>query len=129
MDNVFNKNSFEKLIQANKNDSEALEIIYDVVRGFEEYHTKIIEMELKLLIYKAGTLDREEYQSMVTELDKQRTVQHNSVLTGVNVLNRMAKQCNIEPIYRGIVSTEIPYRREVANAILDYLHTVIENRR
>ena len=103
MDNVFNKNSLEKLIQENKDDSEALEIIYDVVRGFEGYHTKIIEMELKLLIYKAGTLDREEYQSMVTELDKQRTVQHNSVLTGVNVLNRMAKQCNIEPIYSGVV--------------------------
>ena len=129
MENTFNANSLEKLIQAYQNDAEALEIIYDILRGFEEYHTKIVEMELKLKQYSAGKLEREEYQSMVTELDKRRTMQHNSVLTGVNVLNRMAEQCNINPIYSGTVSEERPYRREVANAILDYLQTIIENRR
>lgn len=36
---------------------------------------------------------------------------------------------NLEPIYAGTVSKERPYRREVANAVLDYLQSVIENRR
>ena len=31
--------------------------------------------------------------------------------------------------YAGTVSKERPYRREVANAVLDYLQSVIENRR
>ena len=66
---------------------------------------------------------------MVTELDKSRTMQHDSLLTGVNVLNRLAAMKNIEPIYDGTVSKERPYRREVANAALDFLQSVIENRR
>ena len=129
MAKLFNANSLEKLIHAYQDDAEALEMIYDILRGFEEYHTKIFEMELKLKMYSVGKLELEEYQSIVTELDKRRTMQHNSVLTGVNVLNRMAEQCGIEPIYSGTVSKERPYRREVANAILDFLQTVINNRR
>ena len=66
---------------------------------------------------------------MVTELDKHRTMQHDSLLTGVNILNRMAAMKGLDPIYSGTISKERPYRREVANAVLDYLQSVITNRR
>ena len=124
-----NKSALEKLIQAHKNDRDSLDMIYDVLKGFEEYHAKIIEMEIKIKLFPAGTLDREEYQYMITELDKHRTMQHDSVLTGVNILNRMAERENIDPIYNGKVSKERPYRREVANAVLDFIQDIIVNRR
>ena len=124
-----NKSALEKLIQTHKNDRDSLDMIYDVLNGFEEYHAKIIEMEMKIKLFPAGTLDREEYQYMITELDKHRTMQHDSVLTGVNILNRMAERENIDPIYNGKVSKERPYRREVANAVLDFIQDIIVNRR
>ena len=104
-------------------------MIYDVLKGFEDYHKSIVEMEIQLKLYATGVLEREDYQSMVIELDKRRTMQHNSILTGVNILNRMAENCSLEPVYSGIVNTERPFRREVANAVLGYLESIIENRR
>ena len=129
MENVFNANALEKLITNYQDDKDSLDMIYDVLMGFEEYHARIVEMEIKLKLYSTGTMEREDYQSMVMELDKRRTMQHNSILTGVNILNRMAEKCNIEPVYNGTVSAERPYRREVANAILSYIQTVITDRR
>ena len=128
MKNSFNLTAFEKMVQHYKNDNEALEMIYDVLCSFEEYHTKIINMEAKIMIY-SGALDSNEYQKMVTELDKNRTIQHNSVLTGVNILNRLAEQVGLDPVYDGVVSKDRPFRREVANAVLDYLQSIIEKRR
>ena len=129
MEKVFNTNALEKLIQGCRDDKESLDMIYDIFKGFEEYHAKIVDMETKIKLYSTEVLEREEYQGMVTELDKHRTMQHDSLLTGVNILNRLATMKNLEPIYAGTVSKERPYRREVANAVLDYLQSVIENRR
>lgn len=129
MANIFNVESLEKLIRIHRGDKETLDMIYDIFKSFEEYHSRIINMEMKIKLYSTEVLEREEYQSMVTELDKSRTMQHDSLLTGVNVLNRLAAMKNIEPIYDGTVSKERPYRREVANAVLDFLQSVIENRR
>ena len=128
MEFKFNDTALEKLIEKSKNDKELLDIIFDIFKSFEDYHKAIIEMELKLKVYSAS-MEREEYQSTVTELDKKRTMFHNSVLTGVNMLNRMAEQAGIEHIYSGTISKERPYRREVANAVLSFLQRVIDNRK
>lgn len=129
MENMFNANALDKLIAHYHDDKDSLDIIYDVLMGFEEYHERIVEMEIKLKLYSTEVMEREDYQSMVMELDKRRTMQHNSILTGVNVLNRMAEKCCIEPVYSGKVSTERPFRREVANAILEFTQTIIIDRR
>jgi len=41
----------------------------------------------------------------------------------------MAAKEGLELIYNGIVSEERPYRREVANAVLEYVEKVIRERR
>lgn len=129
MNNKFNTQALKKLIHINKDNKDILDMIFDVIKSFEEYHQSIVDMEIKPQIYSSGTLEREEYQDMVTELDKRRTMCHDSVLTGMSVINRIAEKQNIEPIYSGTISKERPYRREVANAVLDYIQTIIENRR
>ena len=58
-----------------------------------------------------------------------RTVIHNSVIANVNLLNRLAEKNGLHPVYDGIVSEERPYRREIANAVLDYVESIIKNRR
>ena len=129
MNNRFNTQALEKIIQNNRDDKDTLDIILRVLKSFEEYHSRIVEMELMLQIYSSGVLDREDYQNMVMELDKRRTMSHDSVLTGINVLNRIAEKQSIEQIYSGTVSKERPYRREVADAVLDYIQTIIDDRR
>ena len=124
-----NINALEKLIQTCRDDKESLDIIFDILKGFEEYHAKIIELEIRLKLYSTIILTTDEYQFIVTELDKRRAMSHDSILIGVNVLNRMAEKQDIEQIYSGTVSKERPYRREVANSVLNYLQTIIENRR
>ena len=54
------ENALEKLIQSCRNDKESLDMIYDIFKGFEEYHTKIVDMETKIKLYSTEVLEREE---------------------------------------------------------------------
>jgi len=80
-------------------------------------------------IYSFKAMEKEDYQEMVMSLDKQRTMRHNSVITSVNILNRLAQKEGLPLVYNGIVSEERPYRRELADAVLNYIEKVIKNRR
>lgn len=109
-------------------DDYGLDLICDELETFEEYHSAIYSMETKLKIKSPKSMEREDYQFMVESLDKKRTMLHNRVLIAVNVLNRMATKEGLGLIYDGIVSEERPYRREVANAVLEYVENVIKSR-
>ena len=50
------------------------------------------------------------------------------MLSGVNLLNRLAKQNNLPPFYDGEVSEEKPIRTWVADAVLEYVRQVIDDR-
>ena len=128
---MFNCETLNKLISLYQinGDDYGLDLICDELETFEEYHSAIYSMETKLKIKSPKSMEREDYQFMVESLDKKRTMLHNRVLIAVNVLNRMAAKEGLEPVYDGIVSEERPYRREVANAVLDYVESVIKSRR
>ena len=57
-----------------------------------------------------------------------RTIAHDSTLSKVGQLNRLAAAPGLAPIYAGIISREQPYRREVATAVSTCLQTIIERR-
>ncbi len=126
---MINVEVINRLIQIYADDKEMLDLIYSEIESFEDYHRAIYSMESKLRIYSSKVMERDDYQELVMSLDKKRTMQHNHVLTAVNVLNRMAAKEQLEPVYAGTVSEERPFRREVANAVLSYVEDVIKNRR
>ncbi len=126
---MLNINTLKKLAEIYQDDNELLDILYSSIKSFEEYHLVICEMELWMKVYSYKSVDKEEYQSKVTEMDRRRTMCHNSVLSSVNILNRLAAKENLPFVYDGVVSEERPYRREVANAVLEYVENVIKNRR
>lgn len=125
---VFHTDVLEKLMTACGDDPETLEIIGDCIKDFSAYHAAIVEMETWLKLHNYGNTDRAAYQDRKVSLDKARTVCHNAVLGRVSILNRMAAQAGLEPVYDGTVSEERPYRRQVANAVLAYLEDVIQRR-
>lgn len=122
------KETIIKLLEIYKDDERILKTIERSILTFEEYHNRIFEMELWMKIYSKSVFG-EEYKETVTRLDKARTMSHDSILGNVNLLNRLAVKNNLAPVYDGIVSHERPYRREVANAVLEYIEDFIKNRR
>ena len=128
MENKINKSSIEQLITRYADDKEMLDIIFDALSDFEEYHRRIYEMETKLKVYSAKCMELEVYRDMRENLDRSRTSQHNIVIMNAGMLNRLAKNKNIPPVYEGTVSEERPYRRELADAVLEYIRDIIKNR-
>lgn len=122
------KETIEKLLEIYRDDDKILKIIERSITSFEEYHSEIFKMELWMKVY-ARSVTSDEYRENVSKLDKSRTMLHNSVLGNVNLLNRLAEKNKLAPVYDGIVSYERPYRREVANAVLEYVENIIKNRR
>ena len=122
------KQTIDNLIEIYKDAEKVLGIIERSITTFEEYHSEIFNMELWMKIY-SSSVDDGTYKDNVSRLDKLRTVTHNSVLANVNLLNRLAEKNNLPPVYDGIVSEERPYRREVANAVLEYVENIIKKRR
>lgn len=119
-----NRKALDNLIQACKTDSELLEIIQDALRSFEEYHTAIYSMEIRKQLL-AGTVDALQYQEEIGEMDRRRTSSHNAVISNISLLNRLAEQAGLPPVYEGVISREQPYRRQIADAVLDYVRDVI----
>lgn len=125
---MLNKDSIDKLISINKNDSEMLNFINSCITSFENYHKAVFDDQMFLRIYGTGALDPDEYRERRSAVDKKRTMYHNSIISNVNILNRLASKSNVDLVYDGVVSEEKPYRREVANAVFEYIEYIINNR-
>ena len=122
-----NRKTLEELIRIYRDDPELTEAIQDTFLSFEEYHTAIYSMEIRKKIL-SGAADAAQYREEISGMDRTRTNRHNAVLANVSMLNRMAEQAGLPPVYDGIVSEERPYRRQVADAVLAYVRDVILER-
>lgn len=123
---MLSKESVNRLIA--ESDEEEKEMILNCLDSFENYHTAVYRLEQKKMLGSSLFQSSEEYQTAITEADRQRTRLHNSLISYVRILNRMCDNHGIAPFYDGIVSEERPYRREVANAVFEYLDSIIKAR-
>lgn len=126
---MLNEDTIKRLIEFYKDDETFLGVIERCLESFEEYHNQIFKLELWMKMHSDSCINREKFKNKVGELDKARTIYHNALLGNINVLNRLAEKNNLALVYDGIVSHDRPYRREVANAVLEYVENVIKNRR
>ena len=124
---TINRQALDRLIENSKEDAELLEAVEDALKSFEDYHAAIYSMETRKKILR-GTVETQRYQEEVTSMDRKRTDCHNAVLANVSMLNRMAAMINLPPIYDGTISREQPYRRQVADAVLQYVQEIILER-
>lgn len=122
-----NHEALIRLIAASKEDAELLDMIWSAVQAFEQYHTAVLEDQAFPLIY-SGAMVGNTYRTRRSELDKHRTTLHNTVITHVRILNRMAEQAGLPPVYDGIISEDRPYRRQVANAVFGWISSIIDGR-
>lgn len=125
---VLNNETINRLMQIYSDDAMVIDTIKNTVMDFEEYHYAIYKME-HFIRFKDSDMDSTEYKNTMEELDGNRTRKHNTILTGIKIMNRLAEKNNLNPVYDGTVSEERPYRREVANAVLEYVEQIIKDRR
>jgi hypothetical protein len=129
MENAISTENLKALCAAVHDDSDALEVIADCLNSFEDYHGAIYEMETWLRLHDYENTPREDYQVKLEKMDAHRTSCHDVVLDSVNILNRMAGHHDIPAIYSGEMSAMQPIRREVADAVLEYVEGVVSQRR
>ena len=123
-----NAETIGKLLSAARDDHELAEMIENALTVFENYHRAVYALEVKRKLYACGAMDADEYRDLIPKMDKTRTMTHNAVLTQVNILNRMAAAQSLPPVYEGVVSEEKPYRRQAADAVLEYVRQIILER-
>lgn len=109
-------------------DGMELEMIQSCVKSFHDYHKVIYDMET-FIRFKDKDMSREDYQYTFTNYDTRRTTCHNIVIQNIGILNRMAKTYGLEPVYTGEVSTQKPYRRILANEVLEYVEQIVKDRK
>ena len=125
---MINEETILSLLKIYKDDEKILNTIQRCLISFEEYHSQIYKLEICMKIFSNGNVDKDNYKIKIEELDKSRTTYHNALLGNVNVLNRLAEKNALPPFYDGKVSQDRPYRREVANGVLQYVEKIVKNR-
>lgn len=65
---------------------------------------------------QATSIDTEDYQNRVKELDQSRKIKHDASLAAVDVLNKIAEKMNLEPFYEGKKEREV-----IANEIFSFV--------
>ena len=128
MNEKINFESLNRMIGIHKDEPETIEIIVEALESFEKYHQAIYSLEIRRKLYTYGAMSAEAYRETVPELDGVRTRYHNEMLSEIRLLNRLAAQDNLPPVYAGEVSEERPIRTWVADAALDYVRQVIDDR-
>lgn len=126
---MLNIATLTKLIQLTKSDEELSVFIDDCLLAFSEYAQSIYAMETKLLLKGPRDMERDVWQHFYTQLDETRRSKHNRVIGSIRMLNRLAEKVELPPFYEGIVSEEKPYRRMIADEVLEYVSSVIKERR
>ena len=123
-----NPETINRLIEIHKDDAEMADIIVDALETFEKYHQAIFKLEIRRKLFACGAMSSETYREIIPELDGVRTACHNTLLSEVRMLNRLADQAGLPPFYEGEVSEKVPVRTWVADAVLEYVRQVIVDR-
>lgn len=123
-----NMETVKSLLTLHANDREIVQLIVDCLESFESYHKAIYTLEIQRDLFSRGAMDSETYRDLIPHLDQIRSGNHNTVISNVRMLNRLAEQAGLKPFYDDIVSEERPYRTELADAILDLVREIIDSR-
>lgn len=118
-----NRISIEQLQKKYAADADARTFLQDALLAFSKYTAAIYQMEIHMIL-AGNDVDPDEH----ARLDEKRTNSHNAVIASIENLNRICEKNGITPVYAGTVSINRPHRVEIADAVLAYVHGILENR-
>lgn len=98
---------------------EALDHVGSMLTGFADYANIIIRENVMMPIWRQRC-EPEEFRDRVTDIDRQRRIQHEACIANVNVLNRISGKLDLEPF----MDIDTDDRNAVADAIGAYVNEV-----
>jgi hypothetical protein len=116
-------NEFIKNISDSR-DSECLELIEDLISSAAEYVKRVSILELGIMVGKHNK-DGEEYREYIQNLDKQRSNAHNALINNLKIVNRLYRNNNMLPIYKGDEDNRV----EIANFAQEIIEELFSTRR
>ena len=123
-----NVETLNRLLERFGQDPDDLELITGALTSMENYHRAIYELELTRRLNGCGLLTGDDYRQRFQRQDATRTRCHNDRLSRIAMLNRLAEEAGLPPVYDGTISEETPFRRQVADATLAFVNDVMLNR-
>ena len=116
-------NEFIKNISDSR-DSECLELIEDLVSSTAEYVKRVNILELGMMVGKHNK-EGEEYREYIHSLDRQRSNAHNALINNLKIVNRIYRNNNMIPIYKGDEDNRV----EIANFAQEIIDELFSTRR
>lgn len=94
------KNNFLQLVKSCGKDEELFDFIEMGMNAMVNYVGKVAHMEYCIPLYN-GRYEGQEYRDKVQELDERRRMAHESAISAVDSLTRLAKNLGVEPMFDG----------------------------
>ncbi len=123
-ENSWASDFFVKLAKIYIDDADAIEIIEDAIYIYGEYTLYVYKMESLRSILKTR-LESEEYINKIQEMDKNRTIIHNSAISSTKVINRLCEAKELPLFFKGNIEDRV----EIAEFIKDVVVNIFENRK
>ena len=127
-DKFFNETAFTELIRRittgidpeSVEDQEALE---SILPSFHTYVDAVVRGETGLLL--SGRPEGQAYRDLVSHYDESRHAAHETAITNVSVLNRLADLYELPPVFTG----DVTQRHQIADFCLELDRYLFVNRR
>ncbi|WP_279146013.1 MULTISPECIES: DUF3232 domain-containing protein [Clostridium] len=100
------------------------ELIDSLAKDCADYISAISDMENAINIGRF-TLEGDDYRDCIANLDKNRMIKHNVVISGVKVLNRLCLLNGLKPIFQGDTNSRI----QVADFAKEYVDELYGERK
>ena len=113
--------------KAKKGDADAiedLEYISGHFSNFVSYIKAVCDSEVGIHL-ASGSIDGNEKQQRISELDRMRSKTHDSAIASASAINRIADFSGVRKIYMG----DPAVRRQVAGFCMEVATVLFENRR
>lgn len=103
---------YEKVTKAYTNDADALDLIQKAVVSMADYVREVCFFETRMSVLSdTKQYSGEELRSEKERIDQKRHDAHESAISGVKLLNRLAEMKGLDPIFCG----DITNRYEIAD--------------
>lgn len=122
------KDSINQLIEVCNDKRVDLEIVFDALCSFENYHQAVIRETGFHKVFLSNGAVSQDLQEGYSQYDKSRSIAHNAAIVYLQLLNGLSVFYKTPQIYAGSVSEEHPHRRDIGDAIIGYLHELAESR-
>lgn len=120
---MFKKEVLDNLVKAYKDDKDVLEMIYDSLESMSSYVKAVNSMENTITVLRFK-MDPEEYHIRVQELDRNRKIIHDGVISSIKFLNRISNVAHLPLFYSG----DVDDRYEVATFAGEVVKEIFDNR-